>query len=42
MVETLHDQAKVLSTDYTAEGIAVTAICDMALYGKLQAYAQES
>ena len=42
MVETLHDQAKVLSTDYTAEGIAVTAICDMALYGKLRAYAQES
>ena len=42
MVETLHDQAKVLSTDYTAEGIAVTAICDMALYGKLRAYEQEA
>ena len=38
MVETLHDGAKVLSTDYTAEGIRVEAILDPILYGRLQGY----
>ena len=42
MVDTLHSQAKVLSTEYLAEGIQVEAICDVALYGKLREYlAQE-
>jgi GTP-binding protein HflX len=38
MVDTLHNQAKVLRTDYTADGIEVEAVCDDALYGKLKAY----
>ena len=38
MVDTLHSQAKVLRTDYKAEGIEVEAICDDALYGKLKGY----
>ncbi len=40
MVETFHDQAKVIKTEYTAEGILVEAICDDALYGKLREYLQ--
>ncbi len=36
MVDTLHNQAKVLSAEYEAEGIRVEAICDDALYGKLR------
>ena len=38
MVETLHDSAKVLGVDYTGEGIAVEAILDPILYGRLQEY----
>ncbi len=38
MVETLHDQARVLNTEYTPEGIQVEAICDEAIYGKLRQY----
>ena len=38
MVDTLHSQAKVLQTEYTADGIRVEAICDEALYGKLRGY----
>ena len=38
MVDVLHNQAKVLSMDYTGEGIQVEAICDEALYGKLRQY----
>ncbi len=38
MVETLHNQAKVLSVEYEAEGIRVEAICDDALYGKLRSH----
>lgn len=38
MVDTLHSQAKVLRTEYTAEGIEVEAVCDDALYGKLSSY----
>ncbi len=40
MVDVLHNQAKVLSMDYTGDGIQVEAICDEALYGKLRQYAQ--
>lgn len=38
MVETLHDNAQVLSVDYTAEGIAVETIVDPILYGRLRDY----
>ena len=38
MVETLHTQAKVLNTEYTAEGIQVETVCDEVLYGKLREY----
>lgn len=37
-VETLHDNAQVLSVDYTAEGIAIEAILDDILYGRLKNY----
>ncbi len=37
-VEVLHSQAQVLSVDYTGEGIAVEAIVDPILYGKLRQY----
>ncbi len=40
MVDTLHSQGKVLSTEYTADGIQVEAVCDDALYGKLRDYLQ--
>ena len=40
MVDVLHNQAKVLTMDYTGDGIQVEAICDEALYGKLRQYAQ--
>ena len=38
MVQTLHAGAQVLNTDYTAEGIAVEAIVDPILYGRLKEY----
>ena len=38
MVETLHDNAQVLSTDYTADGIVVETIVDEILYGRLKKY----
>ena len=38
MVETLHSTAKVLSVDYTPEGIAVEAVVDPILYGRLKDY----
>ena len=41
MVETLHSGAQVLNTDYTAEGIAVEAIVDPILYGRLKDYITE-
>ena len=40
MVETLHDQGRVLNTEYTSDGIRVEAICDEALYGRLRPYIQ--
>ena len=36
LVETLHSTAQVKSTDYTAEGIAVEAVVDEILYGRLK------
>ena len=41
MVETLHNNAQVLSTDYTAEGIVVETIVDDILYGRLREYITE-
>jgi GTP-binding protein HflX len=38
MVETLHNNAQVLATDYTAEGIEVETIVDDILYGRLKQY----
>ena len=37
-VETLHDNAKVIGVDYSAEGIIVEAILDDILYGRLRDY----
>ncbi len=36
MVETLHNNAKVLSTDYTSDGIVVETVVDDILYGRLK------
>lgn len=38
LVETLHDNAQVLSVEYTGEGIAVETVVDEILYGRLQKY----
>ena len=38
MVDTLHNDAKVLNVEYTADGIQVQAVCDEVLYGKLSQY----
>ena len=38
MVETLHNNAQVLATDYTGEGIVVETIVDEILYGRLKDY----
>ena len=38
MVDMLHTQAKVLSIGYAADGIAVEAVLDETLYGKLRQY----
>ena len=38
MVETLHNNAQVLSTDYTADGIVVETVVDDILYGRLREY----
>ena len=38
MVETLHNNAQVISTDYTADGIVVETIVDDILYGRLREY----
>ena len=38
MVETLHDNAQVLSVDYTADGIVVETVVDEILYGRLKSY----
>ena len=41
MVETLHNNAQVLATDYTADGILVETIVDEILYGRLKQYITE-
>lgn len=41
MVQTLHDGAKVLSVDYSAQGIEIEAILDEILFGKLKDYVTE-
>ena len=38
MVETLHNNAQVIATDYTAEGIVVETVVDDILYGRLKQY----
>ena len=38
MVETLHNNAQVLDTDYTADGIVVETVVDDILYGRLREY----
>ena len=38
MVETLHNNAQVKSTDYTADGIEMEVILDDILYGRLREY----
>lgn len=38
MVETLHNNAQVLSVDYTGDGIVVETIVDSILYGRLRDY----
>ena len=38
MVETLHQNAQVLNTEYTGEGIQVETIVDPILYGRLKDY----
>lgn len=40
-LELLHEQAQVLKTDYTAEGVEVETICSETLYGKLRRYVKE-
>ncbi len=40
-LELLHDQAQVLKTDYTAQGIEVETICSETLYGKLRRFVKE-
>ena len=38
MLETLHNNAQVLSTEYTGEGIVVETVVDDILHGRLKAY----
>lgn len=40
-VEQLHRQAQVLRCDYTGEGIAVEAVCDEPMFGRLRDYLRE-
>ena len=38
MVETLHNNAQVKNTEYTADGIEIETILDDILYGRLRDY----
>ncbi len=40
-VETLHNNAQVISVDYTAEGIEIETILDDILYGRLREYVRD-
>ena len=42
MVDTLHNNAKVHSVDYTGEGIVVEAVLDEILYGRLREYVSKT
>ena len=41
MVETLHNNAQVIATDYTGDGIVVETVVDDILYGRLKQYITE-
>lgn len=41
LVETLHDGAQVAAVEYTERGVAVEAVLDPILYGRLRAYIAE-
>ncbi len=41
MVETLHNNAQVIATDYTADGILVETVVDDILYGRLKQFVTE-
>lgn len=41
LVDTLHSQAKVLSCDYTDQGIEMKVVCDDVLFGKVAKYTKE-
>ena len=41
MVETLHDGARVLGTEYTGDGIEIEAVVDKILYGRIKDYVTE-
>ena len=38
LLETLHNNAQVNSTEYTGEGIQIVAVLDDILYGRLREY----
>jgi len=40
-IDTLHQRAQVLSTDYEAEGIRIRVVLDEEMYGRLRAYVVE-
>lgn len=40
-LELLHEQAQVLKTDYTADGVEVETICSETLYGRLRRFIKE-
>ena len=41
LVDTLHAQARVLACEYTPEGVAVEAVMDSVLYGRLRQYERD-
>lgn len=41
-LEMLHNQAQVLRTDYTAQGVEVEAVCGETLYGRYRRFATEN
>ena len=41
MVETLHNNAQVISVDYSADGIEIETILDEILYGRLKDYVKK-
>ena len=40
-LEVFHDQAQVLSVDYTAEGVSVETVCSEELYGRYRRFEKE-